>query len=288
MAGFVVATIVSRRHLALARVTALSCRAHNPAVPFITLLSDEPDSRLLPENEPFQLVYLRDLQLDNALGLRFQYNEFELSYALTPFWIQHLLGLGYEGVIFLKQETMVLGSLAPEFEQLGTHSVLVTPHLLEPPQGEGAVERELNVLRAGVFNGGFIGFSSDDESRRVLAWWARKTRRHCFRAVEQGIHFEQRWLDFVPSLAPRALVLRDPGINIGHWNLPERRIRVIDGRVTADGVPCRIFRFSGYDPAQPDSVTRYNNLAVSAMGDAAEVFRTYQRMLEDAGHFEVQ
>jgi hypothetical protein len=209
----------------------------------------------------------------------------ELSYASTPYLIDHLLARGFDGVVFLKQETLVLGSLGPEFEKLGRHSVLLTPHLLEPPGGERAVETELNVLRAGVYNGGFVAFNGSEESRRVLDWWKRKTRRGCFRAVEDGVHFEQRWLDFVPSLAPGCHIVRDPGMNVGHWNLPERRIHASNGTVTAAGVECRVFRFSGYQFDSPQMVTRYNpHMTVESAGEAAKVFGRYQAMLEAAGH----
>lgn len=289
MSGFAAATIASKRYLALARVTAESFRRHHADVPFFTLLADQAGEGFEARREPFETVFLDDLSVDDATGFQFQYNELELSYACTPYLLEHLLDRGYDGVVFLKQETLVLGSLAPEFEKLQRHSVLLTPHLLEPPGGERALETELNVLRAGVYNGGFAAFNASAEARRVLAWWKRKTRRGCFREVEEGVHFEQRWLDFVPSLAPGHHILRDPGMNVGHWNLPERRIGVRNGTVTASGAPCRVFRFSGYQFEAPEMVTRYNpHMRVESAGEAAKVFERYQAMLAAAGHRDCQ
>lgn len=285
MRRFAATTIASKRYLALARVTAESFRRQHAEIPFYTLLADEPDAEYDAAREPFETVRLDDLSVDDSLGFRFQYNELELSYASTPYLIDHLLDKGFDGVVFLKQETLVLGALEAEFELLRRHSVLLTPHLLEPPGGERAIETELNVLRAGVYNGGFIALNGSEEARRVLAWWKKKTRRNCFRAVEEGLHFEQRWLDFVPSLAPSCRILRDPGMNVGHWNLPERRVRVSGGAVTAAGVPCRVFRFSGYQFDAPHMVTRYNpHMTVESTGEAAGVVRMYQELLEKAGH----
>ena len=287
MPKFAVATIVSKSYLALARVTAESFRRHNPGIPFFVLLTDELDGYFDPEMESFQMLLLDQLQLEDSLHFRFQYTELELSYAYTPYLIDHLLEEGFDGVVFLKQETLVLGSLAPEFDKLQRHSVLLTPHFLEPPEGTRALQWEVNVLRAGVFNGGVIAFSNHEESRQVLAWWKKKTSRGCFRAVEDGVHFEQRWLDFVPSFAPGYHILRDPGMNVGHWNLPERRIHIHNGHVMADGVPCRVFRFSGYQPEASHMVTQYNlQMTVESTGDAAEVFDLYQSMLVSAGYFE--
>ena len=282
-------TIASKPYIALARVTARSFREHNPDIPFFLLLTDEEEGLIRREREPFEVIHLDELRIGESPSFRFQYTELELSYASTPFVIEHLLASGFEAVVFLKQETLVLASLSPVLEELRGHSALLTPHLLEPPAGAGALQGEINVLRAGVYNGGFVAFADCEESRRFLAWWGERTARGCFRAVEAGVHFEQRWLDFAPAFMPSCHVLRDPGVNVGHWNLPERRIRARDGSVTACGVPCRVFRFSGYEPGRPHMVTKYNlHFTVESTGEAAAVFRMYDSMLRQEGYDETR
>ncbi|MEJ5369161.1 MAG: hypothetical protein WHT08_12620 [Bryobacteraceae bacterium] len=277
------ATIASRSRISLARATAVSCRQHHPELPVFCLLADEPHESIRPGGEPFEILELGSLRIPAEHRLRFRYGEMELSYALTPFLIEHLLRAGFETVIFLKQETMVLDRFDGLLEQLNSASILLTPHFLEPPSGADAFRREWNVLRAGIFNGGVLGFSGCEEAFRVLAWWKQRTLQWCLLDVEQGLHYEQRWLDFLPSLAPGLRIVRDPGVNVGHWNLPERRIRVQGGRVTACGQPCRIFRFSGYDPARPDRISRYSRTMVAETGDAARVFAAYHQLLLECG-----
>ena len=71
----------------------------------------------------------------------------------------------------------------------------------------------------------------------------------------------------------RAHVLRDPAFNVAHWNLPERSIAIRDGAVLVDGRPCRLFRFSGYDPDAPQAPTRYSpRLTWENLGPARELF----------------
>lgn len=277
------ATIVSRSRVALARATARSFREQHPEIPFYCLLADGEHEEIRAGREPFAMISFGALGIPEEAGFRFGYGEMELSYAATPFLIAHLLEAGFEGVLFLKQETMVLERLDDLLEMLRRHSVLLTPHFLAPPEGEGEFERARNVLRAGVFNGGVLGFAECAEARRVLRWWKQKTLRLCLLDVDHGLHYEQRWLDFVPSFAPRCGIVRDPGVNVGHWNLPERRIEVRGGRVTACGEPCRIFRFSGYEPEHPERITRYSKAKVAEAGGAAEVFARYQRLLEECG-----
>ncbi|MEI8340723.1 MAG: hypothetical protein WCH43_04190 [Verrucomicrobiota bacterium] len=283
-------TIASKSRLALARVTARSFLEHNPGIPFYVLLADEVEGCFDPALEPFHLIGMDQLGLRELVRLRFQYTEMELSFALTPCVIEYLLNSGFDGVIFLKQETLVLDGLEPVVEKLREHSVLLTPHLLGPGEGDDAREWEINVLRSGMYNGGFIGFSRREDSIGFLSWWKEKTAWNCFWAVETGIHYEQRWLDFVPAFVPGFHIIRDPGMNVGHWNLLQRRVGVqADGQVTANGSSCRVFRFSGYDPDRPGESSRYHsNLTLDQAGDASVVFERYRSLLMKEGYEETR
>ena len=99
------------------------------------------------------------------------------------------------------------------------------------------------------------------------------------------MHYEQRWADLVPALFADVHVGRDPGWNVGHWSLPERRIELRGEAVWVDGILCRIVRFSGYDPELPERVTRHGErLRTAQLGAAAELFALYRRALIAAGH----
>ncbi len=280
------ATIASKSRWALARATAKSFLEHNPGIPFYALLADEDEGLIDPDREPFSIIRLDQLGLPEKDRFCFQYSEMELSYALTPYLIEYLLNNGFDGALFLKQETMVLDGLGPIWEKLREHPVVVTPHLLEPGIGDEALAWEINVLRAGIFNGGVVAFSGHDEGREFLSWWKEMTSRECFLAIEKGLHYEQRWLDFVPTFVPSCHVLRDPGINVGHWNLFQRRVAVSpDGRVTACGVSCRIFRFSGYEPDNPERSSKYNvAVTMDRAGAAAQMFERYRSLLIEGGY----
>lgn len=282
-------TIASHRYLALARVTASSFLQHNPGVPFYLLLADAEDDNAGLMPAACNIIKLDQLQIPEPDRFRFQCTELEFSYALTPFAIDYLLRQGFDGVMFLKQETLVLDELASVFSLLNNASVLLTPHFLEPTTRADAINQEINVSLAGIFNGGLIAFANCKESERFLSWWQSKTRDTCVRDLPNGLHFEQRWLDFAPGFMPRYRIIRDPGVNVGHWNLPDRQIRIVDGKVSAKGVPCRVFRFSGYDFDKPEWVTKHNtSFRVADTGDASEIFSRYRRMILDAGHSVLQ
>ena len=289
MGNVAVGTVVAKRYLSLARVLAESFHLQHPGIPFFVLLSDEVDGYFDPGSEPFRMLRLRDLAIPNLARFRFRYSQQELMYATTPYLLMHLLDRGYSGAAFLKQESLVVGRLSPVLDLLRRHAIVLTPHLLDALEGSSAAARECNILQSGVYNVGFLGVGGTPTARAFLGWWMERLYEHCHHDVPHGMHFEQRWLDLVPAYFPDVHVVRDPGFNVAHWNLPERKVTVSGDRVTVDGHPGRFFRFSGFDPESPDAVTRYNDrLRMSDIGDAAQIFRRYVRLLESAGYDETK
>jgi hypothetical protein len=289
MANAACGTIVSKSYLSFARVLARSFQQVHPDVPFFVLLADRIDGCFDPAREPFQLIEFDELEIPDRERFRFVHAPQPLSYACTPYFLACLLARGFRRVVFLKQESLVLGDLTPVFRALDTASIVLTPHLETPLEGPDRVARELNILQSGTFNVGLLAVSAADEAKRFLAWWQDRVRGHCRLDVAGGLHYEQRWLDLVPSLFEGVRILRDRTVNVGHWNLPERAVAVRGDVVTVDGEPCRLFRFSGYDPDQPRSMTKYSTrLTFENVGDARFVFERFGAELEREGYHQTR
>ena len=289
MPSLAAATIVAKSYLSFARVLARSFRQHNPGIPFLVLLADEVDGFFDPAEEPFELLTLADLEIPGLERLRFRYAQQPLSYAATPYLLAALLRRGFSRVVFLKQESLVLSDLSSLFDIVGQHSIALTPHLLSPLAGADAIPRELNILQSGTFNGGVIAVADTPVAHQFLTWWGARLATDCRHAIADGLHYEQRWLDLVPACFGDVHILRDPAYNVGHWNLPERRITHRGEIVLVDGEPCRVFRFSGYSPDEPLAVSRYSSrLTLDNVGPARIVVDRFRLALEAAGYHETK
>ncbi len=278
-------TIAAKSHLAYARALAQSFRSLHPEVPFVVLLADQVDGYFDPGAEPFDLLTLDDLEIPDVERFRFHYAQQPLTYACTPYLMAALRRRGYARVLFFKQETLVLGRVDPFFAAMDAHAIVLTPHLLEPLTGADRADRELNILQSGTYNVGMLGVGGGADVDPFLAWWQDRVHAGCRHAVADGMHFEQRWLDLAPSFFDGVHVFRDAAFNVAHWNLPERQVTVQGDTVFVNGVPCRVFRFSGYDPERPTEITRYNQrLTWEAAGPARLVFERFHTALEASGH----
>jgi len=284
-----VATIVAKNHLSFARALAESFHSRHPEIPFFVLVADEIGDYFDPSRELFQVVEFHELKVPRFERFRFHYAQQPLTYASTPYLLAHLLARGYTRLIFLKQETLVLGDLSPIFDLLDRTSIVLTPHLVGPLRGPDPIERELNILQSGIYNVGMLGVAATTAGEDFLTWWQDRVYAHCRHATPEGMHYEQRWLDLVPALFDDVHILRDPAYNVGHWNLPDRAVTIVDDAVFVNNEPCRLFRFSGFDVERPSAMTRYSSrLTSDNIGPARVVFERFREALERHGYRETR
>ena len=271
-----VGTIVAQNFLPFARVLAASLRQHHPEVPFVTVVADRPAAACAPGGEPFEVVFLDDLGIPDLRRLCFGYSRQQVSISVKPYLLQYLLDR-FSSAVFLDADILVLDSLQPLFDAVRTHAICLTPHFLAPLSGTDRRTRDLNILQAGVYNGGFVGVSEHLSARRFLTWWADRLRTHCRHDVAHGMHYDQRWLDLVPGLFDGVQIVRDPGCNVAYWNLRERA-----------SCPPRFFHFSGFEPDRPHRITRYPTRLTreTIPPEAAALFTRYVECLRDEGYFE--
>jgi hypothetical protein len=289
MQGMAVATVVAKNYLSFARVLAQSFFRHHPDVPLFVLLSDEVDGFFDAGTEPFRSLRLADLGIPDLHRVCFRCDRKQLAITSKPYLLSHLLDRGFGSVIFLDPDILILSHLEELFLQVNRHAIVLMPHLLAPLSGEGSVERELNILQSGVYNGGCVGISAGSTARAFLRWWRGRVDAHCRQDVPHGVYYDQRWLDLAPVFFRGLHVFRDPSYNVAHWNLPERVVSMGETSITVDGRPGRFFHFSGFDPGDPHAVTRYSpRLSLSNVGPAAELFRRYRQLLESAGYHETK
>lgn len=265
-----VATIIARNYLPQARVLGDSLRRFHPDVPLSVLIIDDDGS-------------LESIGIADPKRFRKGRTVKQIATAVKPRLLRHLTQQ-FASVLFIDPDSLVVGDLSPLFDALVQHSILLTPHLLAPPKTADRIDRELNIVQSGIYNGGLIGVSNNDEGTRFLTWWRDRAEACCREDVAAGAYYDQRWLDLVPPFFRDVFILRDPGYDVAHWNLPDRVVCVDGDAISVDGHRCRLLHFSGFNPSRPNVVTRYSSRVTrSDIGDMALLLDRYAALLRDAG-----
>lgn len=283
--GLAFCAAITANHLAFGRVLARSLHAVHPGVPLFAVVAERSVS-LAGWHEPdMHLVPIEALGVEDLTHQAFICSAHELTVVAKPLILRHVLAQGFHQAVFLDADVLVTGDLAPLLAATRSHAMTVSPHLLGPLGSADRAARELAIVRAGTFNGGFVGVSARPEAHRFLDWWQARLRTHNRLEPWAGLHHDQRWLDFLPSFFDEVGIVRDPGVNVAYWNLPERGLhRDARGWRVGDG-PCRFFHFSGFDPSEPSRLSRHaRSLALGDAEPAVEALtQDYMARLRAAG-----
>jgi hypothetical protein len=278
-------TIVARNYVPYARVVAAGWQRVHPGAPFSVLLldgdaDDAIDGATVVTPEQLGLARRSLAQLRGIYGVA------EINSALKPHLLRHLLDRGAEVVVYLDSDTDVHGSLE-DVAELARHSgIALTPNVLRPLAADGLSPSEFDLGRVGMYNSGSIAVGCSGGA--FLEWWARRTWRDCLFAEDEGLHGDQRCLDWVPVYFDHRLQ-DDPTLNVAHWNLHERTVGRSGDTFTVDGSPLRTFHFAGFDPEHPDAVTRYEwEAPLRGLREhnpaLVDLCRSYAQRLQSAGY----
>lgn len=252
-------TIVARNYLPYARVLARSFRQHHPEVRFSALVIDLTAEEAASLDEDFRVLSPYDLLPDRDVHeLAMCYDIVEFATSLKPFLLRHLLDEGARSVIYFDPDIQLFARIDDIWTLAERTSVVLTPHSLAPLPNDGSTPDEPYILRAGIYNLGFIAVG--ERAMDFLRWWSDRLRRDCVNAPDHGLFVDQRWVDLVPAYFDHT-VLRDPGCNVAYWNLGVRDVKRKGDAFEVDGQPLRFFHFSGYDPRQPDVLSKHQGRA---------------------------
>ena len=283
--GFI--TIIAKNYLAQARVLMAAIEEHHPGAPRLVVLACEPEGCFDPEHEPFRMIRSSDLDLPDSRWFHFRYDTLELMTAVKPFAMRKALQmLGVESVIYLDADMRLYAPLDPVLDALSEASIVLTPHLLSRVDTDGlAIERQL--LRTGAYNLGFVAVRGNGIGKSFLSWWCDRLAEHCLIDLAGGLFVDQKWADLVPGMFDGVRILRAPGLNVAWWNLRERPLSAEGGSHRAAGEPLYLFHFSGFDPEQPESLSKHAASDRAAeLGEARPLLADHAQLLLSSGYIE--
>ncbi|MBJ7347946.1 MAG: hypothetical protein JHC87_05165 [Thermoleophilaceae bacterium] len=202
--------------------------------------------------------------------------------------LKHLLSSG-EKVVYLDADVRVYGSLDVIVDHLEEHPILLTPHILSGLPADGMSPSDLDIIKSGAYNTGFIGVRRSAQTNEMLDWWCGHTADKQPDAPNGQPTNDQIWAGLMPSLFPAAHILRDPSLNVAYWNLHERQLTKRDGDFYVGDQRLRFFHFSGFSPDSPSVLSKYSDrFSPLEHEPLATLCEQYTRELEMAGYFEFE
>ena len=277
-------TIIAKNYLAHARALHRSLRTQHPEALLYVLLVDEVEERFEPTAEEFILVPLRALDPPARLELCFRYELLELCTAVKPLFLRWLFAEGHSKLVFLDPDVWVYRPLDEVLGWLDRWDVILTPHLTARVDDGGFPDERLMLL-VGAYNLGFLALARSAAVDGLLDWWWAHCERDCLLEMQRGLFLDQKWMNLVPGMLDRVLVLRHPGYNLAHWNLNHRALTGPPAGPLVNGQPLYFLHGSSVDPLDPSRLacpqTRYEWLDGEPL---LGMLRSYSAELLAAGY----
>lgn len=271
-------TSAAVNYLPKVRALCRSVRRFHPEAVIHLALADERPAWLTGEGEPFdEILEISQLGIPNWRAWSFMHNIVELSTAIKPFALKHLLDRQDCGAVVYFDPDMVLFSRVDDIlATLAESNVALTPHQNKPETTLQAVwDNEVTSLNMGIFNLGFIGVRNTPEGHRFANWWSERTYHFCRSDVHNGFFTDQKWINFAPVFFDGVAIIKSSRHNVATWNLTTRVMTgTRDAGFTVDGEPLGFYHFTGFDSGA------HRVMAVkNASGNAAvqELIAWYER-----------
>jgi hypothetical protein len=292
--------IATRRYLAHARVLVRSFLEHHPEGRFSLLMVDSDEGGVI-DDERFELLTPADMGVDerelHRRGTMYLAQGWADSF--KPDLLCFLLARDGAPIVLLDADSCIYADLVPVVELASEHSLVLSPHNLDPLPLHGSNRHEERwrddspeqiTMRAGLMNAGLIAVAPGAE--HFLQWWSERTHLRCVFDEPHALMLCQTWLTLATVLFDHRL-LRDRGCNVAGWNLHGRDVRWRGDTPEIDGGPLRHFHFAGsFDPDLPEQITPIESLAswwasLRERPGAARVARQYAQALIDYGYRQV-
>lgn len=250
-------TICSNNYVPVAKVLVDSIKRYHPEATLYLCLADTKLSELDFYPQGCEVMAAGELRIPDFRSFAFRYDIMEFNTALKPYMTRHLLMLGHDAVLYFDPDIEVFATLDEILAPLREGaSFVLTPHLCQPSEGD-AFPDDIGIMRAGVYNLGFLGVGAGSQTDAVLRWWSRRLQYQCLSDQDHGIFVDQKFMDLVPGFADDVRVVRDTAYNVAYWNLSQRELTRDGERWVVDGHPLRFFHFSGIAPKDLTRLSKY-------------------------------
>jgi len=244
-------TICAINYLAKAMLLRNTYMKYNSGESFFIVIVDKRDREVEEQCKDYDIIWVEDLSIPKFEEMAFKFDIIELCTSIKPFVLIEMLKK-YNNVYYIDPDIAVYSSFIALAEYLNSWPVIVTPHTCTPIH-DGYRPDDIDFIRFGSYNLGFIGVSDDNRALEFLAWWSDRLFEFCYYEPQTGLAVDQKWIDLAIAIFPFIYIVRNLGCNVAFWNLHERNVEMInDEWMVNRNVKLIFFHFSSFNPERPE------------------------------------
>ena len=275
-------TVVTTNYLPFAVSLLDSVKRYHPEFELCICLADYLEPETIASNHlmtKYPIIQLHEIGAEEFDFITTTYNAMQLANCSKILFAKYLLSRNNTEQVIFGDSDMLFFSRLPNHIMEGSDIVL-TPHFSSPPPIE-MKRQELEVLNAGLLNGGFFKLKKSTETEKFIKWFRERSVKDCIYDFNKGYYGEQLWLNFVPLYFKNTLVDTSYGLNVAYWNLHERMISENNGEFTVNkNTPLSFFHFSGWDYKSPLNISSWALFTSEMRPDIVPLLLIYKDALQ--------
>jgi len=224
------------------------------------------------------IINSKNLNINEYNKLSFSYNILEHCTNIKPACFNYFID-NYDYIyyidpdIYFYQDPLLMNQFFEDAD------VILTPHSLSPVL-DGKSPSELEFLRTGLYNLGFIGIRKSQSVKIFIDWWRVRCELFGINETYSGLFVDQKWIDLAPIFFKFIKTITNTGFNCGYWNLHERPISYLNNNYMAGFDQLFFFHFSGLDRMNFANISRHQSRTIAREGTAIyKLFQDYSKNL---------
>jgi hypothetical protein len=190
--------------------------------------------------EDTTVISLKEFEDEELLAVKPTRNRAEYCWTCTSSTIRFVLNhYQVDHCIYLDSDLYFFSSPQVLMDEMGEHSVYITPHRYTPKYDQSQ--------KTGIYCVQFVAFRNDERGLAVLNWWRKSCLEWCYGRFEDGKFGDQKYLDDWPERFEGVYVSGNLGAGVAPWNMQQyvftKEKDTITGTEIATGNKFRVIFF---------------------------------------------
>jgi hypothetical protein len=182
------------------------------------------------------VIPLKSLENEALLSVKKDRSVSEYCFTCKPAMVKYCINnFGLDHCTYLDSDVCFYSDPKILMEEMGSSSVLITPHNYFPLYDQSAV--------SGIYCAQLVGFKADANGLAVLDWWEQDCLAWCYSRYEDGKCFDQKYLDSWPYAFKGVHICRNKGAGLAPWNTLSYQVSKKGDQIMVDDVPLVFYHF---------------------------------------------
>ena len=186
------------------------------------------------------VISLKDFEDDELLKIKPTRSRGEYCWTCTSSTILFILNnYPVDHCTYIDSDLYFFSSPHTLMDEMGTNSVLITPHRYTPKYDQSQ--------KSGIYCVQYVVFKNDERGLAVLNWWRNACLEWCYNRFEEGRFGDQKYLDDWPERFEGVYVSENLGAGVAPWNMQQyiftKAKENVVGKETATGTVFQVIFF---------------------------------------------